>query len=276
VSGPTTIGVALKWQSLRPEMDPLSGVLSLDERFMGASEPDLAALEWGLRLADAWDGRVVAVCAGPPAAESMLRSALAAGAARAVLCELPEDAPSLTAATTLAQVFDTMDIVVCGDSSLDRGSGSVPPLLAGEIGAAQALGLIGLQPEQAGVVRAERRLDLGRRERLRVRAPAVLSVEGGTARLRRASLTSTLRSQRAPIERIAAAVRVAAPAHALTPYRPRARALDGPDPSLPARERLRQLTGALAERGKRAIVHAEGADAADQLLAALRNWGYLE
>jgi electron transfer flavoprotein beta subunit len=230
---------------------------------MGASEADLAALEWALRLAEAWEGEVVAACAGPAGADAMLRDALAAGAARAVRCELRGSSPSAAAAAALAHAFDGFDVIVCGDHSRDRGSGSVPALLAAELGAAQALGLVKLEPEEASSIRAERRLDGGRRERLRVRAP----------------LRGVLRAGHLEVERVDAAskARDGAPASGrLRPYRPRARALDPPDPELPARERILKLTGALATRGGRQVVRGEPAEAAEQLLGALRAWGYIE
>jgi electron transfer flavoprotein beta subunit len=273
------IGAALKWQPLRLEVDHLTGAVTLDEGFMGASGADLAALEWALRLAEAWEGEVVAACAGPAGADAMLRDALAAGAARAVRCELRGSSSSAAAAAALAQAFDGFDVIVCGDQSRDRGSGSVPALLAAELGAAQALGLVKLEPEEASSIWAERRLDGGRRERLRVRPPSVLSVEGATARLRRAPLQEVLRAGRLEVERTGAASKAAdgAPAGGrLRPYRPRARALDPPDPELPARERILKLTGALATRGGRQVVRGEPDAAAEQLLSALRTWGYLE
>jgi electron transfer flavoprotein beta subunit len=275
---PINIGVALRRQSLRPELDPLSGALHLDERFMGSSEADLAALEWALRLADAWGGEVVAVCAGPPESEAILRMALAAGASRAVYTDVHPGVTSLAVASALAPILDGSDVVLCGDCSLDYGSGGVPALLAAELSASQALGLVRLEPEGRGVLQVDRRLDGGRRERLRVRAPAVLSVEGSTARLRRASLAGTLQAQSKQIERVDAPTVTTGDGHphVLRPYRPRARALDAPDPSLPARERIRQLSGALSPRGARQVVRAEPAEAAEELLSALRNWGYLD
>jgi electron transfer flavoprotein beta subunit len=271
------IGAALKWQPLRLEVDRLTGAVTLDERFMGASDADLAALEWSLRLAEAWGGEVVAACAGPAGADAMLRDALAAGAARAVRCELRGSSSS--AAAALAQAFDGFDVIVCGDQSRDRGSGSVPALLAAELGAAQALGLVKLEPEEASSIWAERRLDGGRRERLRVRPPSVLSVEGATARLRRAPLQGVLRAGHLEVECVDAASKAGdgAPARGrLRPYRPRARTLDPPDPELPARERILKLTGALVTRGGRQVVRGEPAEAAEQLLDALRAWGYIE
>jgi electron transfer flavoprotein beta subunit len=276
---PPRIGAALKWQPLRPEVDLLTGTVAFDERLMGASEADLAALECALRLADAWGGEVAAACAGPAGADAMLRDALAAGAGRAVRCQLRGSSSSAAAAAALAHAFNGFDVIVCGDHSRDRGSGSVPALLAAELGAAQALGLVKLEPDGASSILAERRLDGGRRERLRVRPPSVLSVEGATARLRRAPLRGVLRAGHLEVERVDAASRArdAAPARGrLRPYRPRARALDPPDPELPARERILQLTGALAARSGREVVRAEPPKAAEQLLDALRAWGYIE
>jgi electron transfer flavoprotein beta subunit len=276
---PPRIGAALKWQPLRLEVDHLTGAVTLDERFMGASAADLAALEWALRLAETWGGEVAAVCAGPAGADAMLREALAAGADRAVRCELPESSPRGAVAAALAHAFDGFDMIVCGDHSLDRGSGSVPALLAAELGAAQALGLVKLEPEEGSSILAERRLGGGRRERLRVRPPSVLSVEGATARLRRAPLGGVLRAGRLEVERLQAAWRArnGAPTRGrLRPYRPRARALDPPDPELPARERILKLSGALAARSGREVVRAEPPEAAEQLLDALRSWGYIE
>ena len=67
-------------------------------------------------------------------------------------------------------------LVVCGDRSADRGTGALPGFLAHELGAAQALGLVSLEPDAAtvGAARAlvaERRLDGGWREQLRVPLP---------------------------------------------------------------------------------------------------------
>ena len=280
MSGPQ-VGVAMKWVPLRVEVDPLTGAVTTDPRSWGASDADLAALEWGLRLAEAWGGEVLVASAGPRKADGLLRDALAAGAGRAVRCELPAGAPSELAAATLAPAFAGVAMVVCGDWSLDRGSGSVPAFLAARLGAAQALGLARLHPDASGLVHAERRLDLGRREVLRVRAPAVLSVEGATARLRRAPLPALLRARDAAIDHLPAADPAATGVPEPTgpprrgPYRPRPRVLLGPDPGASARERILALTGALAERTPPQTVRLDPGPAADRILDQLRTWGYL-
>jgi electron transfer flavoprotein beta subunit len=172
---------------LRPEVDPLDAHVRTDPRTAGCSAADAAALEWALRAGERWNQPVLAVTAGPPEADRVLREAVAAGATRAVRIDLPTSAPSAVVATAIAAVLGAARItsVWCGDHSLDRGSGSVPAFLAAELGAAQALGLVDVELDaRAGRVDAWRRLDRGRREHVRLDGPGVVSVEGSTARLR--------------------------------------------------------------------------------------------
>nr|MDT0666476.1 hypothetical protein [Micromonospora sp. DSM 115978] len=69
----------LRFTDLLPEVDPLSGAVRRDVRVAGFSPADLAALEHALRVAQAWSGRALAVCAGPPAADAALREVAALG-----------------------------------------------------------------------------------------------------------------------------------------------------------------------------------------------------
>ena len=119
-----------------------------------------------------------------------VREAIAAGATSAVRVDASTELDSQVVAVALAEHLGDRDLVVCGDYSLDRGTGSVPAFLAGELSMAQALGLleVGVDRDDAGALRVVRRLDGGRREILDVTPPAVLSVEGSAASLRRASL----------------------------------------------------------------------------------------
>jgi electron transfer flavoprotein beta subunit len=312
VGGRPLIGACLKWVERRPEVDPLTGEVGTDARTSGASEADRSALEWALRLCEAWGGEVVAVTAGTAEAEPVLRDALAAGADRAVRVDLPATAASAAVASGLAAALAGATAVVCGDWSLDRGSGSVPAFLAARLGAAQALGLVTIALEAPGVeavarnrgpssgaaagdagdgqvgrggrtdghvLRVERRLDGGWRERLTVTAPMVLSVEGRD-RLRRADLDGLLRARAAPIDLVAAPATAAAlaayvPPVRTGPYRPRPRVLPPPTGGS-ARERILALTGALVDRTPPELVTLDPASAADRLLVQLQTWGYLD
>ena len=166
----------------------------------------------------------------------------------------------------------------CGDWSLDRGSGSVPAFLAAELGAAQALGLVAVTPGATPSLVAERRLDRGRRERLTVPLPAVISLEGGSVRLRRAPLAAVLAAGSAPIE-VVTPPSLAAEGRVRTertgPYRPRARARVAPAGDASPRDRILALTGALDATEPARTVSADPEAAADLILDQLRSWGYL-
>jgi electron transfer flavoprotein beta subunit len=272
-----SIVACLKWLA-RPDAPD-------DERFAGVSPADRAALEVALTLGEQRGEPVVVMTAGPAGAERALRTAVACGAARVVRIDLPVDAESRDVADSLADEIERLDsngasVVLCGDYSLDRGTGSVPAYLAHRLGAAQALGLVAVEPAvetarpPAGAIRATRRLDGGRREVLDVPMPCVLSVEGSVATLRRAGLRQMLESQATTVHVVAATPGRHATAAVVTPYRPRARALAAPagDQAL---DRLRALTdaGGTSTRGETVVLAPS--DAAARIVQALRNWGYL-
>jgi len=244
-----------------------------DGRAPGTSAADRAALEIALRLAAPSEDDVAVVSVGPPAAERGLREALAAGATRALRVDAPTGLAASAVAAAIAGLAAGTRWVLCGDVSADRGTGSVPAFLAAELGVAQALGLVAVDVDDGGRVRAMRRLDGGRREVLSVDAPAVLSVEGAVARLRRATLPAELAARRADIEVITGPAGPVEAAATVRPYRPRPR--ERPAPEGEALVRVRRLTAT----GSTPAAHAETVvldppAAADRILAALREWGY--
>jgi electron transfer flavoprotein beta subunit len=270
------IVVALKHVPLRVEVDALTGVATTVIREAGMSYADQAALEWALLIAGAWGGTVEAISVGPASSESVLRDALAVGAHRAVRVEATPDAPSVSVATAIATFAAGADLVVCGDYSLDRGSGSVPAFIAGELAVGQALGLVGITIGSAGNLDVVRRLDGGRRELLAVNGPAVISSEGSTARLRRGSLKASLAATRAPIE----VVGHAGGSHDLAvsarrSYRPRARVVPPPK-GASALERIRSITAPVGlGTGRSDPVELSATAAADAIIDALGRWGYV-
>lgn len=270
------VAACLKWTA-RP------GEPRTDERFAGVSEADRSALEIALRLADRLGAEVVVAAVGPDGAEVALRDAVACGATRAVRVDASEPMTSAEVARQLSRHVAGATVVVCGDHSTDRGSGSVPAFLAHRLGVAQALGLLAVDvdaldvPGDAGDdgwVAATRRLDGGRREVLRAPLPAVLSVEGGVAPLRRAGLRAALAARGVTIEvaKVAPyATHAATPV--VTPFRPRARVL--PPPAGDVLTRLRALTdtGAGGDRGDTVVLDPPAAAA--RIVDALRAWGYV-
>ncbi|MFF3650766.1 mycofactocin-associated electron transfer flavoprotein beta subunit [Streptomyces sp. NPDC002181] len=287
---------ALRWDTGRTRVHPLTGAVESDVLAGGAAAADRSALEHGLRLAELHGGRCVAVTVGPPAAEAMLREALACGAADVLRvtgpdenaedagdaedAEVAEDAET-TARTLLDAVlrrFGSPDLIVCGDRSAGWGTSATPAVLAGLLGAAQATGLVALGSD-GSVLRAVRRLDGGRRELLDVPLPAVCSVEAHSAKLRRAALPAVLAAQSAPVPAVraeGAGARGRVRTGAVRPYRPRPVECPAPDAADP-RERLLALTGALEQRTPpRLVTPPTPAEAVDELLGYLREHGYLD
>lgn len=273
------VAACVKWTDLRPEVDRVHGTVHHDPADMGISEADRAAVEVALRLARAWDGEAVVVCAAPEGATRVLADLLAAGADRAVRIECDGERPSERTAALLSAVLSGADlgadVVVCGDYSVDRGSGTVPAYVAHHLDAAQALGVVSVDAGPEGVLRAVRRLDGGRREVVELTAPAVLSVEGSVAELRRAALTASLAVGTDDVEVRSGRIEHHVEPPRLRPWRPRARVLPAPAGDA-ALERVVQLTGALVDRTPPRTVELDPAAAADAILDQLRAWGYLE
>ena len=285
----TVIVAAMGWSWQEAGVDPLTGAVSADPHDRGPARADFAALEHALRLAQAWDARVVAATVGPADADTMLRDALAAGAAEALRVEQAgrtpvlrpadlvggrQDLPAALAAALRAR-YGVPDLVLCGDRSADRGTGSFPAFLAAALNAAQALGVVRMEPDGDRVLRVHRRLDGGRREVLRVRGPAVVSVEAAGVRLRRAALPATLASRDVaiPVARMVGAAAHRAAVLGAHPYRPRPRELPGPTGT--ALHRTLELTGALVARTPPTVLGPlPPGEAADELLGYLRRHGY--
>ncbi len=288
------IAVCMKWVALRPDIDPISGAVSSDERWSGPSLADQAALELALQLGATRNTEVIILTVGDSTSDAMLTDALACGATKAIriistattsttgktgkTSKANDHEPtSASVAAALAEVLRPLapQLVLCGDWSLDRGSGSVPPFLAAELDYGQACGIVTAHPVAAGAaLRVDRRLDGGRREALTITGPAVLSVEGAAARLRRATLAGLMSAQKTAIDVYQTTKLVALiPPVRTGPFRPRARILDAPSSAEP-RQRLEVLTGAFTNRTPPVRVTLDPEDAADLILSKLTEWGY--
>lgn len=269
------IAVCWKWVSLDREREA-------DRRWSGVSAADEAALEIALTIADktraaSESSDVTVICLGPASADDVLRDAIAAGATSAVRVDASTELDSHVVAVALAEHLGGQDLVVCGDYSLDRGTGSVPAFLADELSSAQALGLLDVRSAGSGAssdaLRVVRRLDGGRREILDVMPPAVLSVEGSTATLRRASLAASLASRTATIETVRGP-HGRLPEAEIHPFRPRARVV--PAPAGGSLDRVRQILDIGGGNAHAELVTLDPAAAASKILDQLRDWGYLD
>jgi electron transfer flavoprotein beta subunit len=272
--------VLARCTDLRVEVDPLTGAVTREARTAAFSASDAAAIEHGLRLGSAWGARTLVITAGGPECEAPLREVLSLGAeVRRVptrgsyLDELATDERALARAL-VAAIGARPDLVLCADRSSDRGTGALPAFVAHELGVVQAPGLVSLELEDEHLV-GERRLDYGRRERMRIPLPAVCSVEAAGVRLRRASLPASLAAATATVP--VADVSVPGPVVRVLgarAARPRARHVAAPTGS--SRERLLALTGALLSHEPPTVVGpVDAVEAADALLEFLARNGYL-
>jgi electron transfer flavoprotein beta subunit len=258
-----TVAVCLKWV-----VPP-----GLDDRFGSLSPADEAALEWALRSSAERAEPLLALTAGDAGADRALRIALASGADDAVRVDAPPTVPSAHVAGLLAAHLRDATLVWCGDYSLDRGTGSTPAFLAAQLGVGQALGLVSIEVGER-VVTALRRLDGGRRERVRVSGRAVLSVEGATAALRRAPLPAVLAAGSAPIRVSGGGLATDHERPPTRPYRPRPRVLSAPRGDTLDRVRSLLASGA-PPRTHGAALTLDPPAAAARIIDSLTEWGYL-
>lgn len=275
-----TVVVALAPAAGRLSVDALTGAVTRDDRGATMSAPDAAALEVALGFGETWGVPVIALSAGGVLAETVARDALAVGVDRAVHVEADDTAEPVDVAAALADVVrqvaaGTNVLVLTGVHGVDVASAAVPACLAYHLAAEQALGAIAVEPGATGRCQVTRRLDRGARERLAVEVPAVVSVEGSVATLRRAGLGALLATERAEIEHVVPAVTVSARAAVGRPgpWRPRARVVTGPVGSS-ALERIKDLTGVAAPAKASRTVEADPAEAAEAILDELGSWGH--
>ena len=269
------IVVCMKWVPLRVEVDSLTGVATTNEREFGVSMADQAALELALQIGEQRAEEVVALTVGGQRSDGALRLALAAGASSAERIEV-ENVSSAATANALAWRAVDASLIVCGDYSLDGGSATVPALIAAHRDWPQALGVAAVASTEPLVV--VRRLDKGARELLAIEGPAVISVEGSVARLRRPSTTAVIAAQRAVFTVQRAPITADSATRkddAITePFRSPSRRIAPPSGS--TRDRILAVTGvaAAAKSGRREI-RMDPAPAAAAIIDQLDAWGYL-
>ena len=276
---------------LSVEIDPLNGALNAGRLAYIINPPDLESVELALRWRDKFGGEVHVVSAGPERVEKALRDCLALevdSVTRIAPARAAESSPSRTA-HDLAEVIKPLgiDFVLCGTRSADNGSGQVPGMLAERLGLAQVTSVVAaslnLEGEKGPAIEVERKLDRGKRERLRVALPALLALEPGIVEPRYAALPAYMAAQQAVIP----VVRPASPATSkaevrlveVRPPRPRPHQIFIPDPDLPAAARIE----AILSGGTDSATHQKGSpvegspeEQAGRILDFLEKRGFLD
>ena len=172
------------------------------------NEWDTFSLEAALQLREDAGGdghEVVVITVGDEEAEEALLSCLAKGADRAVRVwdgEL-DGADLLAVARTLAAVVEreAPDLVLCGVQSSDAVNGATPTALAGYLDLPRVAVVTRLGWDAAsGTATVDRELEGGLIEVLRIRAPALLTIQTGINEPRYATLRAIKQAREKPLE----------------------------------------------------------------------------
>jgi electron transfer flavoprotein beta subunit len=198
--------------SLDEEFELGEDRLSVDPEFVEweLNEWDSFALEAALRLREQVGGEgaeVVAASVGAEVAEEGLLGCLARGADRAlrVWDESLASGDVLVVARVLAAVArrEQPDLVLCGVQSSDAVNGATGTALAGLLGLPRVAVVKAIEPAADGrTLAVERELEGGLVERLRVRLPALLTVQTGIYEPRYATLRAIKQAREKPFERL--------------------------------------------------------------------------
>jgi electron transfer flavoprotein beta subunit len=201
---------------------PVKQVAVLDEEFELLDDGpgvDSDAIEWDL---NEWDnfsveealqlreaagdgGEVVVISVGGEEAEEGLRASLAKGADRAVRIwdEALEGADPLAVARVLAAAVEreSPELVLCGVQSSDGVHSATGVALAEHLGLPRVAVVKALDYDAgAGTATVERELEGGLVELLRVRPPALLTIQTGINEPRYATLRAIKQAKEKPLE----------------------------------------------------------------------------
>jgi electron transfer flavoprotein beta subunit len=171
------------------------------------NEWDAFSLEAALQLREGadGDGEVVVVTVGDEQSEEALLGCLARGADRALRLWSEEcrDADPLAIARVLAAALtrESPDLVLCGVQSSDAVNGATGVALAGYLDLAHVAVVKQLEYAAAeATVTVKRELEGGLVEVLRVRTPALLTIQTGINEPRYANLRAIKQAREKPLE----------------------------------------------------------------------------
>ena len=167
-------------------------------------DSDAYGVELGLQLAEANGGEVTVVSMAPHSETSGLRTALAMGAARAILVsdEALAGSDALSSAKVLAAAVRRAepDLVIAATESTDGYTGTVPVQLAELLGLPSVSFAKRLEVS-GGRVLADRQTESGYDE-VEVALPAVVSVTAGVVEPRYPSFKGIMGAKNKPIEQL--------------------------------------------------------------------------
>ena len=194
--------------ALPGELDPTTNTLKREGKLI-LDESDSYGVEMALQLvAAAGDGEVSLVSMAPNDEVSGLRTALAMGAAKAVLVSDPTlaGADALTTAKVLAAATKKLgdaDLIIAGTESSDGYTGTVPAQMAEVLGLPSVTFAKTVEVAD-GTLKVDRQTEEGYDE-VTCSLPAVVSVTAGVVEPRYPSFKGIMSAKSKPVENVTAA-----------------------------------------------------------------------
>ena len=124
------------------------------------SDIDKNAVEEAIRIKEKHGGKITVVSIGPPDAKEKIKELLAMGADEGVLIQPPEKMDYYLTSKILSKAVERIgdvDIVLCGEASIDQFSGQIGPRIAGILGWPQITYAFKVEAEEDRV-KAERNM----------------------------------------------------------------------------------------------------------------------
>ena len=172
------------------------------------NEPDIYALEEGLRLKEKQGGEVVLCCLGPARAQQAIKEALAKGADRALHLDDPAleslDAYGVGLAISRAIQKEQPDLVLTGLQSDDLGFAQTGVILAEMLGLPYSTIIMEIQVNGAAL-KVKRELEGGWFQWIEMPLPALLTIQSGINKPRYATLKGIMAAKSKPIRKLTAA-----------------------------------------------------------------------
>ncbi len=189
-------------------LDPATNTLKREGKLI-LDESDSYGVEMALQLVDAAGGGEVSLVSMAPNGEvSGLRTALAMGAAKAVLVSDPElqGSDALTTAKVLAKAIERLDapeLVIAATESTDGYTGTVPEQIAELLGRPSVTFAKHIEAKD-GVLKVQRQTEEGYDE-ITCPLPAVVSVTAGVVEPRYPSFKGIMAAKSKPVDQVTAA-----------------------------------------------------------------------
>jgi len=185
--------------------------LAAEELEWDLNEWDSFSVEAALRLAEAEEGsEVVVVTVGGEESEDGLLSCLANGADRAVRVEAEDLGEAVGDPIAIAHVLaavarrESPDLLLCGVQSSDAAHSATGVALAGLLDLAHVAVVSRIERQDAELI-VDRELEGGVVETLRLRTPALLTIQTGINEPRYANLRAIKQARAKPLETLSLA-----------------------------------------------------------------------